>query len=494
MSLLDLSIELLQQVIYDAIPEGFESLALSCKCLHAASQLYIKKYNKWNHYACKKDGEYISSPLKVLLEIAVDPDIPRYIQHADFSSEPHHPSLYQLNGSILVELKRCRDRVGMLLDRSIVLRNTVEDSTIWLPRVLEGICGHHFAISVILSLLYNLKGLQLPNSWGSDPWIHAFPEDQMNDIVRAIVQDANDASKPLAGLSKLAVFNPLCGTSTLLRRDLRNLPPFLELNSLRTLRCGSIVIYPTAQEPLPMTFLTTVEMAGCSVEADGISFFLKSTPRLRKFRFSWEEKFAFSKSSWDAGAFVAAIADAVGNTLEEMSLSILDLCGSGVNPIASMTNFTQLKTLELDIRLLLGVGIKFGGRLEPQRVRIPLELRQILPPSISTFHFLMNDSTECSDCLAALATGFYSELQSKRRKLSRIKIHCAVLSKKDDIIGNSGVYVSPAESSRRLEQLADAFNSFSVYFREEHVSIYQGFPCAGFMPGFWKLQTQDDAP
>jgi hypothetical protein len=484
MALLDLSVEILQQIIKDTIPEGFEPLALSCKRLYAASQLYLKKYNKWNRYACQKDGQYVSTPRKLLLEIARDPDITRYIQHADFRCDPHNPNFVQLEASILVEAERCRDRLETLLDRSTCFQDEQQDSNKWLQQLLAGHCGFHSIIVMVLSQLPNLKELQLPRMWVQKSWLPRNLETELDKMIEAMIRAANDPTNPLAGLSTLTALNPVEGTGHPLRRDISVFSPFLGLHSLRTLYCGSILIYPSTQKPPPMTFLTTIEMAGCCIDSDGMALLLKSTPRLRILRFSYEEKFANAECGWDAGSFVKAIEREVGETLEELSLSIWEVFGSVINPVTCMKGFTQLKTLELDMRLLLGVERESASLSLQQRIRIPLEIQDILPPSIATFRLLMNDSTEHLDCLAGLATSFYSEIKSKRSNLTHIEIRCAVLSKKDHILGIRGVCDSPVETSRRLKQLADSFNSFSVYFKEEHVSVHKGFPCADFMTGF----------
>jgi hypothetical protein len=64
-------------------------------------------------------------------------------------------------------------------------------------------------------------------------------------------------------------------------------------------------------------------MAGGLVDHIEVRKFLSRIPRLRSFAFNFECKWHGCGSDWDAGAFMAAVEDEVGDTLEKLSLTIV---------------------------------------------------------------------------------------------------------------------------------------------------------------------------
>ncbi|KAI0388694.1 hypothetical protein F5Y17DRAFT_185475 [Xylariaceae sp. FL0594] len=88
-SLIDTPVEMVDVIIQHTLPEGFESLALTCKRLHALCTPYIQRHNQlkceWNFFRYGKSGYY--SAIELILRIAMEPIVIRYIKHADLSED-----------------------------------------------------------------------------------------------------------------------------------------------------------------------------------------------------------------------------------------------------------------------------------------------------------------------------------------------------------------------------------------------------------------------
>lgn len=85
MALLDLAPEILDEIIGCCMPEGFESFALSCKGLYVYCKPRIPLYKRlsrlWKHLA--NEFPMQRDYFRILLEIAKEPLVARYIQHLD---------------------------------------------------------------------------------------------------------------------------------------------------------------------------------------------------------------------------------------------------------------------------------------------------------------------------------------------------------------------------------------------------------------------------
>ena len=100
MNFMDFPNELLEIVVIHALPESFESLALSCKRIYALCTSFLEHHNalRWhfqNFHYCKTNKPYklnqelltfrdtISSAFNLIARIAIEPVVAHYIQEAD---------------------------------------------------------------------------------------------------------------------------------------------------------------------------------------------------------------------------------------------------------------------------------------------------------------------------------------------------------------------------------------------------------------------------
>jgi len=87
--------ELLEKVIAHTLPEGFESVALSCKQIHATCTPFIQNHNTlharfhdFNYYENTSEViKTIRTAFDVITRIAIEPVVARNIRHADFAMD-----------------------------------------------------------------------------------------------------------------------------------------------------------------------------------------------------------------------------------------------------------------------------------------------------------------------------------------------------------------------------------------------------------------------
>jgi hypothetical protein len=92
MALIRLPTELLDDIITYVLPEGFESLALTCKKTFALCTPFVEHHNKlrsqfqhFTYYQTLHEPDYIiKTAFDLITRIAIEPVVARYIQHADF--------------------------------------------------------------------------------------------------------------------------------------------------------------------------------------------------------------------------------------------------------------------------------------------------------------------------------------------------------------------------------------------------------------------------
>jgi hypothetical protein len=504
MALLDLSVELLQQIINEAIPEDFESLALSCKHLYAASQHYIRMYNKYNRYTLFKDGKYVSTPLQLLLEFAKNPDLARYIEYADFGHNRDDEDLIDMEVLDRANAETNRDQLESLLSKSLYLRETEQSCVEWSSGLRARHWPRELTIALVLTFLFEVKELRIPYRWSEAMLLPHSGTRTWRKLIRAIEDAADDISKPLAGLSKLTTLSRAHGGFYTTTGDTAEFTPFMTLKSVRNLYCGGRIVQPRLSRQLwinspSMTSLRVVEMAGCCANGEDISLFLRSTPLLKVFKFSYESSANVKHWGWNAEAFVAAVEKEVGNNLEEFSLSLWNpRCLVG-NAVTLLKGFKKLKILEFDIRLLLeeyDAFTRYSLGVPPR----PLTsgLLHLLPPSVTSFHLLMNTHRKYLDHFEDLLLNndkeFLKCLESNAKagrdgrlpNLSHVEIRCGIARDEGNAGDNAGVISYALDSRRRLKHILESLEFENVFFAEESESLYDDFPCAKFMTGYFK--------
>jgi hypothetical protein len=353
----------------------------------------------------------------------------------------------------------------------------------------------------LLSLLPNLLVLDLPAEWLGQ-YIYAIGRDKLEIFLNQLAVMASDASKPSAALSKLkAVESTDTGRlyhgvnvnyfDMLLR--FKTLSRFSISHSSVGLWGGTYSEQCQRFANLPLNNLEVLEMAACRFSAAEISKVLSTTPHLRVFKFSFEEQQP-GRADWEPGLFVSKVEEQVGETLEELSLSIHRLLVPGNTYITealagvgarSLKGCKRLRHLELDTRLLLGntysqdVAGAVHLRLFYGRANVP-GLADLLPSSICTVKLLASDDGQNLDCLRTLSKDFVQQKSEKLPDFAEFEIRC---SKR-----GGGPAFGKYGKSLGWDGIMDSFKSVPQFTFTIAESEAHGYPESAFM-GNWKKKV-----
>lgn len=201
--LTDLPPELLLRIVSAVIPEGLESLALSCKDIHQLCKPFLEHHNllraQFHRFEYQlRSTRVLQDPLwrplrnafDLLERIAAEPVVARYIQHADLCWDSY-PSTYSLPPE--VPEQDIGGPVVELFANSPYLRRAGLDWWDYYSRVAEGYdrsrpirFSQHAAV-FFLTLLPNAKSLLLPRYWQ--------PTEEIDKLTSVIVARRGSAAR-----------------------------------------------------------------------------------------------------------------------------------------------------------------------------------------------------------------------------------------------------------------------------------------------------------
>ena len=444
MALLRLPLELLQDIIAFTRPEGFENALLTSRILYEVGQPLIKyhndlkrRYSKFRYASMSEDlkadpdhrqlnQDHIYSPLQLLHEIGRDPLVAKYIKSADLSNRT-----YLYRGVVYEDdnptSALCRDvnaskNVLKLLEQSSLMQELGLDINLWHREILEeeGALVRHdvstfldLGTTLVLTMLPNVECLSLPPGWGDLDSHCESRNSGYRRIISAIVNENRCTNGHGSSLGRLKELHPSVPTGYDEQIRLQPIAPFLGLPSLKNVFLSSGTAMPwgirerqfdAVYDDLGAT-IERMELVGCVMGAAECSELFRAMASLKTLRFHYETKWHGLGHDWEAGDFIASLMSAVGDTLEILSLTIINCYGS-ISPILTMKGFQRLKDLELDIRLFLGPPFEeyTGGRNQttdnyPRHVP---KLIHVLPKSLETLRLLTTTSKEYQQCLGQL--------------------------------------------------------------------------------------------
>ncbi|KAI1143655.1 hypothetical protein F5Y05DRAFT_362043 [Hypoxylon sp. FL0543] len=389
MSLLRLSTELLCSVIEESMPEGFESLMLSCRHIYKCGKHLIASHNdrkmRWTHLDLDENFHHMSV-FDLLHEIAEEPALSRYIESVDLSSwrcrcEPLRGfDLIQRNDTALHCMKS-------FIEESPYLRKAeglVPEE--WAHGMLFGSIDdleRYAALTAqfFLTLLPNVKTLVLPQFWADvfkPPPLFTHSEDsrldyqrEAWDLMETIRQTAQKGPQG-ASLGKLAELQLRFPDYDHRGFDLCSLSTLLAMPNLTALRLPNCVatkdddrvslsfrwLYP----PNINSSLREINLSSSCMDSFHISELLFHTPHLIRFSYNHDIKDRGLGWDWDAGAFIAAVGRHVGSHLEELDVTSNTPFHSAGTGVTSMKEFTKLKILTLDARVFCGTPTALRGK------------------------------------------------------------------------------------------------------------------------------------
>ncbi|KAI8938206.1 hypothetical protein NX059_005867 [Plenodomus lindquistii] len=447
MRLLDLPPEIIDLIIDRSIPEGLENLVLSCRTLHQRAKSRLPHHNdfrrNWRSTA-HANRTRRGDTLAILYEIARQPRIARYIEVLSLWDRRTEEDVADASATTnFRNSEEAMDNIKDLLRDAQYFANANLEQ--WWTQIIEedqrpeldGV-DKLYATIALLSLLPNLKKLQLPDRW------HEVRETEAAEAlvpsVEALVAMANDSGSRPCPLASLETILPFVEEGYDVRFGLQCLQPFMVLNRLRNLFVVSAVAVNDDWAGIPFFWpnpslkspLTKIEFACCCMDASALSVLLANTPALTTFRYSHQSKWDGLEFDWNPGAFLEVIATHTGDRLLELALTIDELHGEIVNGLCSFMRFPKLEVLEVDLEAFCGPPVESGQRLGREAftpsgatpwtyMDIPC-MGEMLPASIRELHVNCNFPRPSVQALLSLFKNIVDRRKDKLKKLEKTVI------------------------------------------------------------------------
>ena len=395
MALIRLPTEILNNIIVHTLPEGFESVALTCRKIYALCIPFIEHHNllrsQFQDISYYEDSRFmlsakvpdpafcIRTAFDLIIRIAEEPVVARYIRNADFGVD----SFFALrrNRWLLDDVDTFGGTLVRMLANSPYLEQAGLDCEEYYAKIKEEIeanhCsepGRHYsqhAAAFLLTLLPNVRVLRLSRKWK--------PLDATDKLIDAVVRKAKQSHSPWdnPSLARVISFGPTVAFGSEVGCYLDWVRPFLALPHIRDFVCRSCKIMDdghksvTSKDTYPGfgETLEVVQLWDCCIDEVGIADFLKNAKHLRTLEYSHSTKETGGTPNWNICKFVMAIEQEVGSHLVELSVSIRKLRGSITPGEVSMRGFQRLRKLELPLDIAL--------------CNITAAARRVAPPYIS---------------------------------------------------------------------------------------------------------------
>ena len=441
MALMQLPNELLENIVMHCLPEGFESVAVTCRRIYALCTPFIKYHNKlraqfrtfdyWDKAGAHPDF-VIRTGFDLLTRIAVEPIVALYIREADFKWD----GIFR--PCEIVEDAQPDGPVGRLLAQSPYLKQAGLDWQQYFAKIKEegpfGRRSPHAAV-FLLTLLPNVEELTLPRN------VKLKPSELTDKLIDAIVRKARQPSSlpyDRPSLARCTTFGsaPLDGAK-----------PFLALPCMRRFHGSSCVTIkdngPTSSLAQDWSYnfgqaLEVVSYSGC-FDHVAIADFLKHTPRLRTLGYS------HSSGNWDICKFVMAIEREAGGHLMQLSISLNENRGPLLPGRVSLRGFKRLQALQFPLELAV-CNINFavacqltnakepmsGGSAEARAPRAPHGdyahessfIGDLVPASVSQLSLTSSGTGEHVKALDVMFRGFAAERDAWLPALQEIHVSC----------------------------------------------------------------------
>lgn len=442
MRLLDLPPEILDLVIDYSVPTGLESFALSCKSvyLRAASQIshhnaLKRKWSSTTNASPVRRGDTLS----ILNEIAHEPIVAQYIQSLSLWDRRSENEMFDRpDDRTFRNDDQAMSNIKALLQYAEYFANANVDEW-WEQILIEDRTGDDettdklYATVALLSLLPNLKTLQLPDRWHEVRNTEA--AEALVPFTEALVTMANSTGPSAKPLASLETILPFVEEGYDVRAGLQCLQPLMVLKSIRNLYAVSCVAVADDWAGIPFNWpdpylkspLTRIEFACCCMDASALSILLANTPALTVFKYSHQTKWDDLEADWNPGEFLETIASHTSDRLIELALTIDELHGEVVNGLSSFVRFPNLEILEVDLEAFCGPPLESGQRLgrDPiipegatpwTHIDIPC-MGDMLPGSILELHVNTNFPQPSVQALLSLFKNIVDRRKDKLTKL-----------------------------------------------------------------------------
>ncbi|ERF71119.1 hypothetical protein EPUS_09103 [Endocarpon pusillum Z07020] len=456
MALTNLPVEILEHIVRHALPEGFESLALTCRKIYAMCTPFIARHNllrsHFQHvifYEKMGDPLYtIRSAFDLIARIVTEPIVARYVRYLE--SKVDSCFLYHRPRHLYPDVN-CGDVVIKSFAESPYLKQAGLDWQEYYDEIekdLEAARYSQYAAAFLLTLLPNVEKIALPKKWKS-----VLATDKLIDAVIHKARQSYHLPFDTSSLTKLTEFEDSVPLNAHQRFDMALASPFLALPRVRSFWGPSCVArQDSGHQSIDKSQLTypfgesleTVDFVSSDIDPAGIAIFLKHTTRLRKLTYSHASKDSEGPhdDDWDICNFVTKIEHAVGAHLEELSISIRELRGSLTPGRASLRGFQQLRKLELPIEFavcnasadaaadrniilsLESLTIEDGSTNHPTSDNKQPILGHLIPPSVRQLSLLSSGAQDHAKALEVIFRHFAAKKPSKLPALEEIYLSC----------------------------------------------------------------------
>ncbi|KAK8078986.1 Cys/Met metabolism- pyridoxal phosphate-dependent enzyme [Apiospora phragmitis] len=352
--------ELLLHILEVALPYDFESLVLTSKHMYAISRPLLarhkelrRKYRRFRFGEPSADLQVTTTMLELLLNIAVDPVIARYIVHLDLGDR-ECIDIRSDDDEFVSCLQRPGEKASLLelIKKSSHLSVFGLAPDVWFDCITADAYDFDFdgtavdcAVAFLLSLLPNLESLALSEEWGEQNVTCRNPtmpgaDDVVPNLLHLHVTRANDVGKVAADqdcpLRKPRKLRPTRDVDSQFGTDLEAIAPFLALNSIREVRFDKVVL----ESAVYVKDETNLVGNDDEDKHDGEDEIVTIRPKNKKL-------------------FLANLADAVGQHLEYLALAARILGDHAKlllpedDDLEDLHGFQALTHLELDTKLFI---------------------------------------------------------------------------------------------------------------------------------------------
>ena len=441
MALAKLPNELLETIITHVIPEGFESLAVTCKRIHALCIPFFQHYNALNlrfrHFAFYEDqydsSRTIGTAGDLIRRIAVEPVVARYIRSADLKLDS--PRSHIISHHFIQE-SDCREDILRCFANCPYLKRAGLDWKDYVHKI-EGEFNQNkrphysqYAAAFLLTLLPNVEKLILPQYWRQ--------LDDTDKLIDAICQIAKHPSSHIlcnrSSLARVTRFEPYVSLVPQDCFDLDLTKPFLALPQVRSFRGPSCVVFNeqveyknTVSKKLSYVFgktLESISFEACCIDEKAIADFLKDASHLKTFRYSHSTKKGISPQRWDICNFIAAIERRVGSQLVELSISIREPFDSiAAGNVSMRKGFPCLRQLEIPLEVVM-CNITANKSTVGGSSDVALSIGDLIPASVSILSLISSGKDHFDKALKVLFLDFAVKKESVLPALKEIHLVC----------------------------------------------------------------------
>lgn len=438
MPLTQLPTELLEKIVSHALPEGFESLAVTCKRLYTLCIPLLEHHNnlRWHFQDfryCKTNASFrfnqqllrfpdtATSAFNLISRIAIEPVVGRYILEADFTGDSRLYSRFASASREETTYGNRDEAVRRLLADSPYLREAGLDWQEYYRAMMEDVnnCRHsQHAAAFVLTLLPNLRRFTGSGLWNLVP-VSA-------KLIAAIIRIARQSTHNPASLSQITALEEtranceLSSATSLI--TLPSIRSFQSLGCIGRAHNGKAI----GSRYLPSEFDSKVEVVGfwdASIDAVTIAHFLKRTPCLKSLMYWHSTNGGVGHQDWDLCAFIAAVQREVGSHLENLCAITTELRGSVSPGKPNLRHFQRLQCLELPLDIVIG-GLKAAELTENKSSDSNSLLGDLVPASVTQLSLFSPGKSPHDKALELLFRDFATQKRLWTPNLKEIRLTC----------------------------------------------------------------------